>query len=157
MPPPDQIFVFHNALLKWPDGSRVSMFWRERDRPSTILQSEMSFLQRARIRCILSIGGWGLIWTLIKMQSFLSRPTLSPQNPAATHFFTSRVLFAFFWFCSTYWVKPSIIFYFNSHSHQIPSFVLCPQRDLPSDAYYTMCVSAFPPRCKPTDPKPTSE
>ena len=64
-------------------------------------------------------------------------------KPSGHTFFTSRVFFAFFLFCSTYWVKPSIICYFNSHSHQIPFFVLCPQRDLPSDAY-TMCVSAFP-------------
>ena len=149
-PPPTKYFI----MLSWNDlmvhGSRCFEGREIGQVPSCALKCPLYK------GCILSIGGWGLIWTLIKMQSFLSRPTLSLQNPAATHFFTSRVLFAFFWFCSTYWVKPSIIFYFNSHSHQIPSFVLCPQRDLPSDAY-TMCVSAFPPRCKPTDPKPTSE
>ena len=34
-------------------------------------------------------------------------------KPSGHTFFTSRVFFAFFLFCSTYWVKPSIIFYFN--------------------------------------------
>ena len=104
MPPPDQIFVFHNARLKWPDGSRVSMFWRERDRPSTILRSEMSFLQRVCIGCILSIGGWGLIWTLLKKeQSFLSRPNLSSfscrnKRPGCTNLITIFSSFFLFFF-----------------------------------------------------------